>query len=119
MLHMFCNVAYITYNTLYVTFVMYVTYVHVYIYYICCMACILCYVVQCYICCKMSHTLHYVSYVLLQMLHCYNMSRLCREYIDEHGGFEYNPLLQTLMHEKACLIGHSILALTKMKQGRI
>ena len=34
MLHMFCNVAYITYNTLYVTFVMYVTYVHIYITYV-------------------------------------------------------------------------------------
>ena len=29
MLHMFSNVAYVTYNTLYVTFVMYVTYVHI------------------------------------------------------------------------------------------
>ena len=91
MLHMFCNVAYITYNTLYVTFVMYVTYVH--IYYICCMACILCYVVIYVVLCHIRYIIF--SYVLLQMLHCYNMSRLCREYIEKHGGFEYNPLLQT------------------------
>ena len=74
---MFCNVAYITYNTVYVTFVMYVTYVHIYITYVAWRAYYVMeynviYVVLCHIRYIMFHMFCYKCYI----------ATTCRDYVD-------------------------------------